>query len=150
MRTSRARPTAVRSPTCSCASWAARTRASRPTDWQWPPAARLPAAMRAVVIEKTGDPDTLALRDVPEPSLTPGRVLVRVRAAGINFADLMARMGLYPDAPELPAVLGYEVAGEVERVGDDVEEFGVGDKVVGWVRFGGYAEIVAARERDLV
>jgi NADPH:quinone reductase-like Zn-dependent oxidoreductase len=76
-------------------------------------------------------------------------VLIRVRAAGINFADLMARQGLYPDAPDLPSVLGYEVAGEIEQVGDGVETFAVGDKVVGWCRFGGYAELVSARERDL-
>src|SRR3954452_13022063 len=106
--------------------------------------------MRAAVLPRHGGPEVFEIQERPEPSIGPGRVLVRVRAAGINFADLMARQGLYPDAPDLPAVLGYEVAGEVERVGDDVEEFGVGDKVVGWVRFGGYAEMVAARERDLV
>ena len=62
----------------------------------------------------------------------------------------MARQGIYPDAPDLPAVLGYEVAGEVDEVGDDVESFKSGDRVMAACRFGGYAEIVAVRERDLI
>jgi NADPH:quinone reductase-like Zn-dependent oxidoreductase len=105
--------------------------------------------MRAVVIEKTGEPDTLALRDVPEPSSTPGRVLVRVRAAGVNFAELMARMGLYPDAPERPFVPGYEFAGDVEQVAEGVEGLAPGDRVMGGCRFGGYAELVSAGVGDV-
>src|SRR4051794_41800017 len=100
--------------------------------------------MRAAVLPRTGDCDVFEIQDRPEPSVEPGRVLIRVRAAGINFADLMARQGLYPDAPDLPAVLGYEVAGEVEKGGDGVEKFAPGDRVVGWTRFGGYAELGAA------
>jgi NADPH:quinone reductase-like Zn-dependent oxidoreductase len=106
--------------------------------------------MRAAVLPRNGDPDVFEIQERPDPSLAPGRVLVRVRAAGINFADLMARQGLYPDAPELPSVLGYEVAGEVEQVGDGVDAVAVGDKVLGWCRFGGYAELVSAREHDLI
>jgi NADPH:quinone reductase-like Zn-dependent oxidoreductase len=90
------------------------------------------------------------IQNRPEPSLAPGRVLVRVRAAGINFADLMARQGLYPDAPDLPSVLGYEVAGDVEAVGEGVEDIKAGDRVMAACRFGGYAEIVSARDRDVV
>jgi NADPH:quinone reductase-like Zn-dependent oxidoreductase len=106
--------------------------------------------VKAAVLPKTGDPDVFEIQERPEPSLGPGRVRIEVRAAGINFADLMARQGLYPDAPDLPAVLGYEVAGEVKDVGDGVEEFSPGDKVLGWCRFGGYAEVVSAREQDLI
>src|SRR3954464_2605077 len=98
--------------------------------------------MRAAVLPRTGDPDVFEIQERPEPSIGPGRVLVRVRAAGINFADLMARQGLYPDAPDLPAVLGYEVAGEVEAVGDGVDGFAPGDRVMAPCRFGGYAELV--------
>src|SRR5689334_21542381 len=106
--------------------------------------------MRAAVLPSHGGPDVFEIQERPDPSIGPGCVRVRVRAAGVNFADLMARQGLYPDAPDLPSVLGYEVAGEVEEVGDGVDQFGVGDKVVGWCRFGGYAEMVSARARDLM
>jgi NADPH:quinone reductase-like Zn-dependent oxidoreductase len=76
-------------------------------------------------------------------------VRVRVRAAGINFADVMARMGLYPDAPKLPYVPGYEFAGEVESVGDDVEDIAPGNRVMGGCRFGGYAELATARAEEV-
>ena len=105
--------------------------------------------MRAAVLPRTGGYEVFEIQERPEPSIGPGRVLIRVHAAGINFADLMARQGLYPDAPDLPAVLGYEVAGEVEAVGDDVESVAVGDRVMAATRFGGYAEKVAVRERDV-
>lgn len=106
--------------------------------------------MRAVLIEKHGPPESLALREQPEPSLAPGRVLVRVRAAGINFADVQARMGLYPDAPDLPFVPGYEFGGDVQEVGEGVEDFSPGDRVMGPCRFGGYAEIASAKAADLI
>jgi NADPH:quinone reductase-like Zn-dependent oxidoreductase len=106
--------------------------------------------MRAAVLPRNGGPEVFEIQDRPEPSLGPGRVRIRVRAAGINFADLMARQGLYPDAPDLPAVLGYEVAGEVEDVGDDVESVTPGARVMAACRFGGYAEIVSVRERDVL
>src|SRR3954469_22969406 len=105
--------------------------------------------MRAAVLPRHGGPDVFEIQDRPEPSIAPGRLLVRVRAAGINFADLMARQGLYPDAPDLPAVLGYEVAGDVEEVGEGVEGFKAGDRVWAACRFGGYAELVSVGERDM-
>jgi NADPH:quinone reductase-like Zn-dependent oxidoreductase len=106
--------------------------------------------VRAAVLPRHGGPEVFEIQNRPEPSIGPGRVRIRVRAAGINFADLMARQGLYPDAPDLPAVLGYEVAGEVDEVGDDVSSFKPGDRVMAACRFGGYAELVAVRERDLI
>jgi NADPH:quinone reductase-like Zn-dependent oxidoreductase len=105
--------------------------------------------MRAAVLPRTGGCEVFEIQQRPEPSIGPGRVLIRVHAAGINFADLMARQGLYPDAPDLPAVLGYEVAGEVEAVGDDVDSVAIGDRVMAATRFGGYAEQVSVRERDV-
>jgi NADPH:quinone reductase-like Zn-dependent oxidoreductase len=72
----------------------------------------------------------------------PGEVRVRVRAAGLNFAELMARLGLYPDAPKPPCVLGYEIAGEVDAVGDGVTEFKKGSRVLAMTRFGGHADCV--------
>jgi NADPH:quinone reductase-like Zn-dependent oxidoreductase len=99
--------------------------------------------MRAVVLTGTGGPEVLRVQERPDPVLGPGEVRIAVRAAGINFADTMARVGLYPDAPKTPCVLGYEVAGEIESVGEGVSEFVVGDRVMAGTRFGGQAELVA-------
>jgi NADPH:quinone reductase-like Zn-dependent oxidoreductase len=99
--------------------------------------------MRAVVITETGEPDVLQVRDWPEPEVGPGQVVVDVAAAGVNFADVMARIGLYPDAPEPPCVVGYEVAGTIAEVGADVDGVEVGQRVFSGTRFGGYAERVA-------
>ncbi|MEO8093174.1 MAG: medium chain dehydrogenase/reductase family protein [bacterium] len=98
--------------------------------------------MRAVVIARHGGPEVLEVQQRPDPSVGPGEVRISVRAAGINFADLMARSGVYPDAPKPPCVVGYEVAGEVESVGEGVESAKVGDRVLAGTRFGGYAELV--------
>ena len=100
--------------------------------------------MRAVVITEHGPPEVLKVQERPAPQAGPGQVLVDVAAAGINFADLMARIGVYPDAPKPPCVVGYEVAGTVAAVGADVDGLEVGQRVVAPVRFGGYAERVAA------
>src|SRR5437588_11729875 len=105
--------------------------------------------MRAAVLARHGGPEVFEIQERPEPSLSPGRVRIRVKAAGVNFADLMARQGLYPDAPGLPSVLGYEVAGDVEEVGEGVERVKPGDRVWAACRFGGYAELVSVGERDL-
>jgi NADPH:quinone reductase-like Zn-dependent oxidoreductase len=99
--------------------------------------------MRAVVLTGHGGPEVLEVQERPDPPVGPGEVRIAVKAAGINFADTMARVGLYPDAPKPPCVLGYEVAGEVESVGEGVEDPKVGDRVVAGTRFGGQAEIVS-------
>src|SRR3954454_10343550 len=98
--------------------------------------------MRAVVITEHGGPDVLRVQERPDPPVGPGEVRIAVRAAGINFADTLARTGLYPDAPKPPCVVGYEVAGEVESVGDGVQSVSVGDRVAGGCDFGGYAGLV--------
>ncbi len=98
--------------------------------------------MRAVVITRHGGPEVLQVEERPDPPVGPGEVRVAVRASGINFADLMARSGMYPDAPAPPCVIGYEVAGEVESVGVGVDSVSEGDRVVAATRFGGYAERV--------
>ena len=74
--------------------------------------------MRAVVITKHGGPEVLQVQERPDPALGPGQVRIDVAAAGINFADVMARMGLYADAPKTPCVVGYEVAGTMLELGD--------------------------------
>lgn len=98
--------------------------------------------MKAVVLTGRGGPEVLQVQERPDPAVGPGEIRIAVRAAGINFADTMARVGLYPDAPKLPCVLGYEVAGEVESVGEGVSEHRVGDRVFAGTRFGGQAELV--------
>src|SRR5207245_8822680 len=99
--------------------------------------------MRSVWITRTGPPEALEVRDGPEPTPGPGQALVRVRAAGVNFADVMARLGLYPDAPPRPCVVGYEVAGTVERLGPGADgALAAGQRVIALTRFGGYAVAV--------
>jgi NADPH:quinone reductase-like Zn-dependent oxidoreductase len=98
--------------------------------------------VKAVVLTGTGGPEVLKVEERPDPPVGPGEVRIAVKAAGINFADTLARVGLYPDAPKTPCVLGYEVAGEVESVGEGVGDREVGDRVVAGTRFGGQASMV--------
>ncbi|BBX58878.1 Phthiocerol synthesis polyketide synthase type IPpsC [Mycobacterium shottsii] len=107
--------------------------------------------MRAVVITKHGDLSVLQVQQRPDPPPPgPGQLRISVRAAGVNFADHLARVGLYPDAPKLPAVVGYEVAGTVEAVGAGVDESRIGERVLAGTRFGGYSEIVNVTATDAV
>jgi NADPH:quinone reductase-like Zn-dependent oxidoreductase len=106
--------------------------------------------VRAVVLTGTGGPDVLRVQERPDPPVGPGEVRIAVRAAGINFADTLARVGLYPDAPKTPCVLGYEVAGEVESVGDGVSSCAVGDRVMAPTRFGGQAELATVRGEQVL
>jgi synaptic vesicle membrane protein VAT-1 len=106
--------------------------------------------MRAVWITKFGSTEVLEVRTGPDPSPGPGQVRIRVHAAGLNFAEVMARQGLYPDAPKPPCVVGYEVAGVVDAVGPDVDGPAVGRRVLALVRFGGHAELVCAPATQVV
>jgi synaptic vesicle membrane protein VAT-1 len=98
--------------------------------------------MRHVVIPRFGAPDVLQMRETPDPVPGDGEIRIRVRAVGINFADILARLGLYPDAPKPPMVVGYEVAGKVDAVGRTVVGFAPGERVLALTRFGGYADTV--------
>ena len=98
--------------------------------------------MRQAVITRYGSPDVFEIREAPDPTPGDGDVRIRVRAAGINFADVLARLGLYPDAPKPPVIVGYEVAGQIDRIGRDVTGFSEGDRVVALTRFGGYSDLV--------
>jgi NADPH:quinone reductase-like Zn-dependent oxidoreductase len=102
--------------------------------------------MRAVVITEHGGPEVLKVQERPDPSVGPGEVRIAVKSAGINFADTLARTGLYPDAPKVPCVVGYEVAGEVDAVGAGVESVKPGDRVLAGTRFNGQAELVTVPE----
>src|SRR5450432_2435098 len=98
--------------------------------------------MRQVWITKIGSPDVLVVKEAPDPVAGAGEVRVRVRASGVNFADLMARVGLYPDAPKLPCVVGYEISGVIDQVGEGVTGLREGDRVLAMCRFGGYSDTV--------
>jgi synaptic vesicle membrane protein VAT-1 len=106
--------------------------------------------MRQIWISRRGGPEVLELREAPDPSPGPGEVRIRVAASGINFADLTARMGLYPDAPPIPCVVGYEVSGTVDALGSEVSGLAVGDAVVALTRFGGYADVVCVPQNQVV
>lgn len=98
--------------------------------------------MRQVVIPRFGPPEVLEVRESADPEPREGQVRIRVEASGINFADIVARMGLYPDAPPPPMVVGYEVAGRVDAVGPGVTGVAAGDDVVAMTRFNGYSDVV--------
>ena len=95
--------------------------------------------MRAAVLTGVGGPEQLVVDEVPDPEIAEGQAIVDVRAAGINFADVLVRIGQYPQMPELPAILGSEVAGELD-----------GARVMGFGESGGYAERVAVDPRWLL
>jgi NADPH:quinone reductase-like Zn-dependent oxidoreductase len=98
--------------------------------------------MKAVWIPQYGKPDVLEVREGQDPEPGAGQVRIRVRASGINFAEIMARQGLYQDAPPPPMVVGYEVAGTIDAVGRGVEADKIGRRVLAMTRFGGYADLV--------
>ncbi|MGQ4810459.1 2-haloacrylate reductase [Candidatus Entotheonellaceae bacterium PAL068K] len=100
--------------------------------------------MRQVCIPRYGPPEVLRLQEVPDPPVGPQGVGIAVQAIGVNFADIMARQGLYPDCPKPPVVVGYEVAGTVDAVGTQVTTLSPGQAVLVLTRFGGYAEKVVA------
>ena len=97
--------------------------------------------MRAIYIERSGGYDVLKVREVAAPAPKAGEVAITVKAAGINFADILARQGIYPDAPKFPAVVGYEVAGTVTAVGAGADAKLLGKEVLALTDFGGYAEV---------
>lgn len=103
------------------------------------------------MITKRGGPEVLEVQEQPSPEPAAGQVLIEVAAAGVNFADTMARVGLYEDAPPLPCVVGYEVAGTVRSHGTglDPSEIPIGTRVMAGTRFGGYSEEVVVDAADV-
>lgn len=98
--------------------------------------------MRQIWITRAGPPEVLAVKTAPDPEPKGGEVRIRVEASGVNFADIMGRMGMYPDLPPIPVVPGYEVSGRVDAVGTGVEASWVGRGVIALTRFGGYADTI--------
>ena len=94
----------------------------------------------AILIKNTSADKAFEIREVELPQVKKGQVLIKVEAFGLNFADVMARKGMYKEAPPLPAILGYDVAGTIEAIGEEVLNLQKGDRVTAMTRFGGYAE----------
>jgi len=98
--------------------------------------------MRQVVTTRNGGVEVLEVQTAPDPEPGPGEVIIDVRAAGLNFADILARQGLYPDGPKKPCVMGYEVSGTVEAAGEGLWRVGrvgilVGERQLGVAERGG-------------
>jgi synaptic vesicle membrane protein VAT-1 len=105
--------------------------------------------MRQIVTTRNGGVEVLKVEEAPDPQPARGQVVIRVKAAGLNFADILARQGLYPDAPKKPCVMGYEVAGVVESVGEEVDQALIGKSVVAMTRFQGQSELVAVQSAQM-
>ena len=104
--------------------------------------------MKRIFIVGYGGPQKLQLRESPDPSPAKGEIRIRVKASGINFADILARQGLYPDSPKIPCVVGYEVSGTVDAVGPGLDQSWVGRDVFALTRFGGYSDVVVVPEKQ--
>lgn len=98
--------------------------------------------VKQVIISKYGGPEVLKIQSVALPQPKPGEIRIRVQASGVAFADVLMRLGLYPEAPAVPFVPGFDVAGEVDAIGEGVSDFAVGQKVVAMTQFGGYQSAV--------
>jgi NADPH:quinone reductase-like Zn-dependent oxidoreductase len=105
--------------------------------------------MRQVWITKAGSPEVLQVKEAPDPTPASGQVRIRVEATGVNFADIMGRLGIYPDLPPIPVVVGYEVGGRVDAVGSGVDSSWVGKDVFAMTRFGGYSDVVCVPENQV-
>ena len=101
--------------------------------------------MRQIVTTGTGGVEVLKVQEKPDPQPRKGELLIRVRAAGLNFADILSRQGLYPDSPPKPVVMGYEVSGVIEAVGEGINSDFVGKSVAAMTRFGGQSELVTVK-----
>ena len=105
--------------------------------------------MQQIFISGRGGPEKLTLRSAPDQQPTGDQLRIRVKASGVNFADILARQGLYPDAPKLPCVVGYEVSGVVDAVGPAARADWLDAEVFALTRFGGYSDTVLAPQRQV-
>jgi NADPH:quinone reductase-like Zn-dependent oxidoreductase len=107
--------------------------------------------MQAIVLVKAGLADkAFEFREMPKPVIADEEVLIKVEYSGLNFADTLARKGLYRDAPPMPCVLGYDVSGIIDSVGNKITHLKKGDRVTAFTRFGGYAEYVSTKSTGAV
>jgi len=98
--------------------------------------------MKKIVITKAGGPNVLQVQECVDLKANINEVRIAVKATGLNFADIMARQGLYPDAPKFPCTVGYEVAGVIDEIGPGVDKTWLGKEVFALTRFGGQADQV--------
>lgn len=105
--------------------------------------------MQQIVTTRNGGVEVLKVEQRPDLKPGPGEVLIRVKAAGLNFADILARQGLYPDGPKKPCVMGYEVSGNVDSLGEGVDQALLGKAVVALTRFGGQSELVVVKSSQI-
>ena len=106
--------------------------------------------MKAVLCKSHGMPDTLVVENVPSPDLTEGQVLISVKACGVNFPDTLIIQGKYQFKPDLPFSPGGEVSGVIKAVGDGVTNVSVGDRVIAFSTWGGFAEELAVDANRLI
>jgi len=106
--------------------------------------------MKAIYLQKYGSAqEAFVIKETKIPKPKEDEVLIKVKFSGLNFADVIARRGMYPDAPKNPALLGYDVSGEISAVGEKVTEFKIGQQVVAMTRFGGYAEYAVTNKNGV-
>lgn len=105
--------------------------------------------MRQIWIGKAGGPESLIVKEAPDPAPKAGEIRVRVEASGVNFADILGRMGIYPDCPPVPVVVGYEVGGRVDALGAGVDPSWMGRNVFAVTRFGGYSDVICVPENHV-
>ncbi|MGH1484347.1 MAG: NADPH:quinone oxidoreductase family protein [Geminicoccales bacterium] len=106
--------------------------------------------MRALLCRELGGIDSLELGELPLAEPSSGEVLIKVSAAGLNFADLLMIKGQYQEKPDLPFAPGMEIAGRIERLGSDVKGFQIGQRVMATVSHGGFAEAAIAQASEVV
>ncbi|HUZ33625.1 MAG TPA: zinc-binding dehydrogenase [Xanthobacteraceae bacterium] len=105
--------------------------------------------MRQIWITRAGPPEVLQVKEAPDLEPKPGELRIRVEASGVNFADIMGRIGVYPDLPPVPVVPGYEVSGRVDAAGVGAGQNWVGHNVIALTRFGGYSDVVCVPEQQV-
>lgn len=105
--------------------------------------------MRQIWIAKAGEPEVLQIQEGPAPTPRNGEVRIRVEASGVNFADILGRMGLYRDGPKIPYVPGFEVAGVIDAVSQGVSDLKEGDAVFAAMRTNGYSDAVCVPHKQV-
>src|SRR5215471_14723849 len=106
--------------------------------------------MKAIVLTRTGGPEVLKVSTVPDPIAGDFDCLIRIKCAGVNYADVLSRQGIYNWVGRRPYILGLESSGVVERVGRRVTKFEAGDRVVVGSKSGNYAELIAMHEDNVL